>query len=276
MSLDRTNWGLANEHLFYNVTYVVYCEGRAENGVTHDEMFWKRVLASFDISCVCKSRGSKTDIIPLAQRAIEAQTENVIFAMDRDYGSYHGLPLTDRMVFYTYGYSWENDVLLSVDAGAVLSVFAACNENEAVEEELRSFLISSADCANRVTHMDIKNIRTTEALFDREKPVSIITGTGQGLRFDEALIIQNFDRLCQVVVVDEIDGERIHWLRDFYGNACAKIIYQWFVDRSHLIPSRSKIPFDAFLRICISTMKVDAESNERDAYYKSMTDAFVH
>lgn len=64
MSLERTNYGLSNEHLFYDVSFVVYCEGKKNDGNTHDEMFWSKVLSYFGIKCVCKSRGSKNEIVP--------------------------------------------------------------------------------------------------------------------------------------------------------------------------------------------------------------------
>lgn len=267
MSLERTNYGLNNEHLFYNVSLVVYCEGKESDGSTHDEMFWSKVISSYGVRCVCKSRGSKTNIVPLALRAIQGDVRNVAFAMDRDYGDYHALPVEDERVIYTFGYSWENDILLGLNASSVFSLFAPVSNGDNVERDLAAFIISVSDCAARVTHMDIRNAPTSKALFDREKPVSIFVGAGESLRFNEALIEEKFAQIVESEDVIDIEETRHDWMRVFYGKACARFIYQWFVDRSQAYSNRSRIPYDAFLRVCISTMDVRAGTSSRNRYY---------
>jgi len=273
VSLQRTNYGLNNEHLFYDVSIVVYCEGKEIDGHTHDEMFWGRVLSSFGINCVCKSRGSKTDIIPLALQALQGNVENVAFAMDRDYGDYHGFPIEDRRVLYTYGYSWENDILLGLDATAVFSMFAAIPHGDSVDQDLVSFVAAASDTGCRVAQMDIQNSLTAVALFDREKPVSIFVGTGPNLRFNESDIARRFNQIAASEEMPETGEGSPNWLRVFFGKACARLIYQWFVDRSQVYDSRSKIPYDAFLRLCILTMKFNAEESPRDRHYKNAIEA---
>lgn len=273
MSLERTNYGLNNEHLFYNVSLVVYCEGKEGDGSTHDEMFWGKVLSTFGVSCICKSKGSKTNIVPLALRAIEGEVKNVVFAMDRDYGSYHGLPLEDRRVIYTYGYSWENDILLGLNAAAVFSIFAAMANGDKVEQDLSAFLVAVSDSASNVTHMDIKNALTTKALFDRDKPISIFIGEKNELRFNAERIAENFALIEATEQMADVQEMQYDWMKVFYGKACARFIYQWFVERSQAYSNRSKIPYDAFLRICISTMDFKPDENPRDQYYQGAIEA---
>ncbi|MDQ1850760.1 hypothetical protein Q9299_20865 [Gemmobacter fulvus] len=275
MSLERTNYGLSNEHLFYNVSLVVYCEGKESDGATHDEMFWGRVFSAFGVKCVCKSKGSKTNIVPLARRAVEGDVKNIAFAMDRDYGDYHGFPILDTRVVYTYGYSWENDVLLSLNAVAVFSMFAAVANGDSVDQDLRAFTVAASESASRVTHMDISNALTTIALFDRGKPVSIFVGGGQDLRFDAEGIARTFVKISAEHEMANVNEEQHDWLRVFYGKACTRLIYQWFVDRSLAYSSRSKIPYDAFLRSCISGMVIDPETNIRDKYYRGAVSIFA-
>lgn len=275
MSLERSNYGLNNEHLFYNVSLVVYCEGKEGDGSTHDEMFWSKVLAYFGVSCVCKSKGSKTNIVPLAIRAIEGNVRNILFAMDRDYGDYHGLPVSDQRVIYTYGYSWENDILIDIDASAVFSMFAPIANGDAVDQDLVVFTANASDSASRVAHLDIRNAPTGKALFNREKPVSIFTGEGPDLRFNEEVIQNNFASITATEEVANIQETQHDWIRVFYGKACARLIYQWFVDRSQFYSNRSKIPYDAFLRLCISTMAFRPDQSPRDIYYREAVTALT-
>lgn len=267
MSLERTNYGLNNEHLFYDVSLIVYCEGKENDGSTHDEMFWTKVLSSFGISCVCKSRGSKPNIVPLALRAIEGDVKNIAFALDKDYGDYCDQLIKDRRVIYTYGYSWENDILLGLNASSAFSMFAPVINGDDVERDLAAFVTSVSDSAVRITCMDIRNVSTSVALFDRDKPVSIFVGAGSGLRFNEELVSEKFMQIAASEAVADVQELPDDWIRVFYGKACARFIYQWFVDRSQAHSNRSKIPYDAFLRLCISMMDLRPEINARNRYY---------
>lgn len=267
MSLERTNYGLSNEHLFYGVSLVVYCEGKEDDGTTHDEMFWGRVFSEFGVTCVCKSSGSKSSIVPLALRAIDGNVENVVFAMDRDYGDFHGHVLENRRVIYTYGYSWENDILTALDAAVVFGLFAPVSSEDTVSADFQSFKSSISVTCSEVTEMDIQNAPTSRSLFDREKPVSIFCGVGQDLNFNVGKLRTAYAAIAADEGLPAIGGHNHDWLKVFFGKACARIIYQWFVDRSQSYGSRSKVPYGAFLRLCITLMKLTPAVHARDRYY---------
>lgn len=271
MSLERTSHGLGNEHLFHNVTYIVYCEGKESDGTTHDEMFWEKILTSYGISCKCKSSGSKSNIEPLARRALQDNVKNVIFAMDRDYGNYHGLLLESQNVFYTYGYSWENDIIINIPIENVFILFAATNSMDEIIQDFHGFLSNISQSASRITHMDISNNLTSVALFDRDKPLSIFTGSGQNLSFNEVAITEKFNQIAEDNTMPDIHENNHDWLRVFYGKACAKLIYQWIVDRSHAYNNRSKVAYDVFLRSCMNAMDLNSTQSLRNQYYREIT-----
>lgn len=189
--------------------------------------------------------------------------------MDRDYSDFHGFPIEDHRVIYTYGYSWENDILINLDVESVFSMFAAINTGDSVVEDLRGFLEAVAPCASDVASMDIQNALTSRPLFNRDKPVSIFCGDGENLRFNKVRIEEEFSRISLEEDMPSPPGINLDWLRVFYGKACARFIYQWFVDRSNSYNVRSKIPYDAFLRLCIARIEFRPEENARDSYYKA-------
>lgn len=168
--LERTTNGLSNEHLFYDTDLVVYCEGREGEADTHDEMFWEKVLTSFGVRCTCKSGGSKTNIIPLAQRATNEGASNVAFAMDRDYCDHYGFPLVGDNILYTFGYSWENDVLIDVEIDRVFVLFAPIKKGEELRRDYEEFKLSVQEDCEAVNRIDIVYYPADQALFDREKP----------------------------------------------------------------------------------------------------------
>lgn len=270
MIFERTLNGLRNEHLFYGVDIVVYCEGREADGATHDEMFWSRVLSAHGVRCVCKSRGSKTNIMALIESTRTGGVDGVAFAMDRDYSNFYGFPAVGDNILYTYGYSWENDILFDIDAESLFGLFAPLQSKDSVQRDVGNFLLAVADCANQVARLDVINAPTSSAIFDRDKPLSIILGSGDDLRFDEPRFVARSIEIAAPVLVAVEILDQITWLKDFYGKACARLVYQWFVDRSKGYTGRSKIPYDVFLRMCIALMKFDPDMRERDAHYRDL------
>jgi hypothetical protein len=123
MSFHRTDAGLSNNYLFWGVDQVVYVEGgQAPWGkgrrfqptyVTLDASFWSAVLAADRPRRKYKvvSVGDKAKVLAYARKIAAGRIRNCIAAMDADYGHIDGHPIQHSHVIYTYGYSWESDVL---------------------------------------------------------------------------------------------------------------------------------------------------------------------
>lgn len=123
MSFRRTSSGLSNQHLFYSVDVVVYVEGGTHT-YTYDEVlagsheaqsediaFWQKIFSTFSKKKYkFKSVGSKYIVNQIADDVIQNRITNVYVAMDRDFENTKGTLKIARGVFYTHGYSWENDV----------------------------------------------------------------------------------------------------------------------------------------------------------------------
>jgi hypothetical protein len=111
---ERSKSGQQNRSLFFDVDYVCYVEGGAEDGAehAHDITFWTSVfretMPNTKIKCI--PRGGKPILEALARDVIEKDLSNTIVAMDADYDHATGETISDKRVIYTHGYSWENDI----------------------------------------------------------------------------------------------------------------------------------------------------------------------
>lgn len=123
MSFTRTASGLSNQYLFYSVDVIVYVEGGssynynevlagAGDEQSEDVAFWQSIFSTFSSTkkYKFKSVGSKYTVNQIADDVIQNKVSNVYVAMDRDFENTKGTLKISRGVFYTHGYSWENDV----------------------------------------------------------------------------------------------------------------------------------------------------------------------
>ncbi|WET03725.1 DUF4435 domain-containing protein [Flavobacterium sp. YJ01] len=120
----RTRSGLNNQHLFHNVDLVVFLEGgnasftknQVLDGQYHEEtediIFWKNIFKKFapNKNIKFKSVGSKTTIKEIAIEIMDGNLTTVFVAMDNEFDEILKKRLEHKQIYYTHGYSWENDV----------------------------------------------------------------------------------------------------------------------------------------------------------------------
>lgn len=124
MSFMRTRSGLSNLYLFHKVDVIVFVEGGKKsfsiakvlagffNKASIDIVFWQSLFQKFTPAKKIQFRaiGSKSTLQWLAKEIISGNITNVYVAMDRDHDKTNKLILKGTGIFYTFGYSWENDV----------------------------------------------------------------------------------------------------------------------------------------------------------------------
>ncbi|HAY3561573.1 DUF4435 domain-containing protein [Elizabethkingia meningoseptica] len=137
----RTNKGLSNLRLFYNVDYVVYLEGGNKsytkeevlqnkfNNDTEDIAFWSRIFSKYrkNIKLKYKSVGSKKTLKDLVEDVLSGDIVNVYIAMDNEFDEILNKRIIHPNIFYTYGYSYENDVWNENTIISVLEELTASN-----------------------------------------------------------------------------------------------------------------------------------------------------
>ncbi|WP_301584568.1 DUF4435 domain-containing protein [Halomonas alkaliantarctica] len=140
MSFTRTSSGLSNLAIFHDVDYILFTEGGETsfslenvkkgffNRESVDIKFWSKVLSKHGCNARVEFRalGSKTASKEICDLIEKGKVKNVIVALDSDLDGVLGVKYQSPYIFYTRGYSWENDVY-NIDL---------------VKEQVESFILS--------------------------------------------------------------------------------------------------------------------------------------
>jgi hypothetical protein len=149
MVFTRTISGLRNYPLFFNGTNVVFIEGgdtsfsfedaikddfnnNSFNNSSIDILYWKPMFEKFLSSqgdFKYRPLGGKETVKEVAKMVANVST-NVFVAMDRDYDEISKEIIDGNNIFYTYGYSMENEIWNGKVAKEVLKVY--CHGNYSI------------------------------------------------------------------------------------------------------------------------------------------------
>jgi len=190
MTFTRTPAGLSNQYLFWRVDALVFVEGgqhtyslsQVEAGSfgsqSIDILFWQSLFRCFlpNRKFQFRAVGSKATLTQIA-RYIESGTVSHVFAaMDRNHDRINNRLIQAPGVFYTYGYSWENDIL---HAGLVTQLFVSmCSvslNGVHFRTEIDSFYHSFARDMRWPVYADALLSRFDATLLPRDSPEMIIT-----------------------------------------------------------------------------------------------------
>jgi hypothetical protein len=120
----RTTSGLNNQHLFHNVDLIIFLEGGNKSFTkvevlagnfheeTEDVIFWRNIFGKFitDKKIKFKSIGSKKTIKDIAIDIVDGKLKTILVAMDNEFDEILKQRIEHPQVYYTHGYSWENDI----------------------------------------------------------------------------------------------------------------------------------------------------------------------
>ena len=290
MSLRRTVGGLASLHLFFRVDCIVYCEGgwplneadilagRGDDG-TLDVFFWKSIsdLVGAKRNYHFKSVGSKVTLKSIAADVATNALTSVIVCLDRDYDWLCGRRLSYSNVLYTYGYSWESDVVCSLGLERLFfRLFPMTNESKQTVDEGLAHIQSIASDLVRWCEIEITlSSRDMALLFLRDKPMASIDLNGRALpalsatRLKVNLTQIGFRRRPRrVVAISEDEVFRHVW-----GKLAARLFYHLFIRLAARFDTGMRMTYELFMRLMISelmeTMRQDADPEKR-AYYETM------
>jgi hypothetical protein len=264
MTFKRTSNGLSNQHLFYKVDAIVFVEGGKGFSINDviegtfdinsiDIQFWKRIFSVFHKNETLQFRavGSKTTLKDIAEDINSGKITNAYVAMDRDFDNIKSRKIQCKCVFYTYGYSWENDVWqIEVLIDVLNSICAADCKNKDVKDEIlkiySAFIkqINSGVCADALLGMD------DISFFDRKKHLSyLIFGkktkpTVNLIKIKTELEVLKYSE-AEAIKFGEENDIRTH--RDCLGHLISGFCYWLFVYLNNKIkkmPSIARYYFD--------------------------------
>lgn len=274
MMFLRTDGGLDSERLFYGVDFTVYCEGeRSEDGHSSlDEVFWEQIFHRHGIKVKCQGRGQKRDLLQIAEeKIIGGKTSNLIVAIDRDYDDLQGDQEDHPQVIYSYGYSVESDIILSLDFSRALSLFVTltADRQEPIRISYSEFFQRQSDELRRVFALDFKYIGHEEALFNRSRPQSIIESSDDSEPYIKVKIL-----LDKAKTLDNSRTAPLPWktylcrcgVRTFFGKTVARLVFHWFVFKTKALNAR-KVSFQMFMNALVGAINIPNSGEPISAYY---------
>ncbi len=175
----RTLSGLSNQHLFFDVDLVVFLEGGESfnkeevyanmfTAETEDVIFWKNIFKRFMIGKTIKfkSVGSKSTVKQIAFDIINGEIATVMVAMDNEFDEIQNDRIEHPNIFYTHGYSWENDIWTHNVVKSIIEELSAIEiENDDIKNNFSEFL-------NRIkiaVFSDAYLFKYNLSFFNREK-----------------------------------------------------------------------------------------------------------
>lgn len=276
----RTDSGISSEHLFYNVDWIVYCEGSndSEEVSSLDEAFWTKVLGDLGLKCKCKSMGSKSNLIEVAQRVVDGVADKTIVALDRDYDHLTGDCIDHPRVIYTLGYSWESDACQEFSIKRLVQLFANVIHCETIATEYRAYRNALSNQLKKVFALDFKYHNHPGTLFDRSKPLSIVeTGGASGPSVRRRTLLQNARQLEKHISIplSKEDYEASCGFRDFFGKVVSRLVYHWFVKRTSRLNGRRRVHYDGAMMSIIDSMALGVAGEARNDHYQQKVAALT-
>lgn len=236
----RTAQGLSNLHLFYGVDFVAFAEGGTEADVarggvsgtgTPDELFWQGSFEAVrpDLKIQVMLRGSKTSLQPIAEMVARGELNNVIVCMDADYEHVLGTNIQHPHVIYTWGYSWENDVIDWAELENIAYQIAPVPRGRINFAGAKGDLFDSfGSRAARILILDIRYQSVGLPLKSKSKVTDLVVSAANGL-----------PTLCRTTTVTRLREARqnarpahirfgaLDFWRNFHGKTLIHILWEW-------------------------------------------------
>jgi hypothetical protein len=268
----RSSAGLSNQHIFYGVDLVVYCEGKELDGeaASIDEVFWEHVFIQNGKKVYCKSVGGKPELLALAQRIVDEGLSNIAVAMDKDYDDLRGQLVVHPQVIYTFGYSWESDVIWDFNLDNGLALFVNVPQSNKIAQDFADYFSRQSNALRRVYALDYKYILHPDPLFDRTTPLSIIAFGG-----NQEPVVKVSTLLARTKALDRFQSgplpgavyDKACGMASFYGKAVARMVFHWFVYRTRNIAGVRRVYYDAFINLLARTLDLQDMSKDRNRHY---------
>jgi hypothetical protein len=271
----RTPHGLSNQAIFANVDMIVFAEGsrhftfeEIEAGLgnlnTLDTVFWSSIFrTTVPMRRVeVRSVGNKNTVESIAQLVASGTVTNVITALDRDFDHANGRKIVHPNVFYTFGYSWENDVFTHE---VVLDFMAELNPSSnafiKLQEEVQKAQVELNRCYRRVVHFDVTLISYGEEITIRERIEKSVRLRDSNcptiLRSEIASELIRCRAILQKRSLVALSNARVQ--EDLHGHTVSR----WWLGNIHYLLQLYvgvKLSREAIVRLCVSVFCRRSES----------------
>jgi hypothetical protein len=266
-TFNRTFSGIAVEHLFYKVDFMVYCEGNSLNNgsMTYDELFWTKIFEIYGHKVKCKSKGSKSNIKEIAKQI--GKNGRVVFAVDRDYDDIFGIELGGLLC--TNGYNFESDVSMMFDFDNIIPLFINTTDRDKFVKMYDDFLEGAKRDFYRIAVLDLAYYRNPVELYNRQKPLSVIIVQGtKPPRLNKKLFCRNAIRCKAAGQKDRINLVRgINVYRVVCGKLISRYVFAWMSYLSKKFGDGRSVSYESFISMCINSISKEKAPREFISYY---------
>lgn len=285
---ERSVSGQANRALFYGVDYVCFVEGGMSDSENEsfDLAFWRSVFRTLNPGKSVKflTRGSKANLLPLAQDLADNDTPNTIIAMDRDWDEDLGTLIDHPRVIYTYGYSFETDIYQHETLPAIFyGICPLCPEHVNIETELTEWQTEFLKRMRWPHAADLLAKVNGIAGLSRDKPQQYFQSNAYGaspeistlrLGAEVARIAQN----CEDCRSDTLKGFNFSW-RKLVGHIVEVFAFRCISHLHHRHSSTAKFSFDTLRSIAVLSfanflMQEDTNCSVRRHYRQAVGGCF--
>lgn len=244
----RTASGLANNHLFFGVDFIIYTEGGSmsfskEEVVSHDKysldtddiIYWENVFNKFvsGKTFKIKSVGSKTTLLDILSDVINHNISTVKLAMDNEFDELLNKQINHPSVYYTHGYSFENDIWCYNTVKNIIETITATSITSNII--LDTFNDFREDISIAV-HADYHLFSSSLSFFPRPKghlfcidcsskniPKVLINKINEKI-LNKGLILANLEQVKNVLNLDALKYCYGHLLADYWCQVIQKYI----------------------------------------------------
>lgn len=294
MNFRRTTSGIGSMHLFFGVDAVVYCEGGGPVAVaallsgageegTFDIAYWKIICAALAATrrYHFKSVGSKQVLKSIADDVVQANLTAVVVCMDGDFDVLRGREVRDPRVVYTFGYSWESDVVRApVVRGVLASLLPVDAETVEICDNFERDLGRIATEIARWGEVDLALIAQGKgALFVRSSPLALYDLSS----IRPAIDLQRLRGRLGSLGYRRAPPRKIKFpdsdsLRYVFGKTVAKAVYHLTVGWARSRDQQINLNYDLFLRLCMAETRralADGRLPSIVAYFNGARAAFT-
>jgi len=170
------------------------------------------------------------------------------------------------------GYSWESDAIVFMNFFSIVNLFINCANDDAYRLEFQNFIEKFTLKLARLCAIDVRYFDAPIALFDRNKPQSILTNDfSKRPNLNIKKILQSASSIIYKPEV-EIVYPKNPWL-SFFGKSVSKIVYHWFSHKFHKEKLARKVHYDTFLAHVASSFIMN--DNEPQLYYREKIENFI-
>ncbi|AWM88639.1 DUF4435 domain-containing protein [Microvirga sp. 17 mud 1-3] len=239
MTFSRSNLGIANQKHFFNVDIIVYTEGGDEErqedvddpGPTYDSLVWRSAWGCFrkDLKAKFRPVGSKTTALEYARKLERKEIRNIAVCLDRDYSDYYADKIPDQNVLYTYGYSWENDVITLDGLASMTLLLARVTEHDEVIPDLERIMERFERIGRIVGSIDVP-LQAEGLPLQPKKKVGLLLKANQNIEpcFCRKQIAKRTNEIRKIrksrLAETPVLGVEFNFWRNYHGKTLVEIV----------------------------------------------------